>query len=263
MRWSDLKANLPDGCSDETIELVRRATAADRAEWRTQETIAAVMAFVGAYQVRSILDAHPLPLLRLARTALAIEANGVRGPLNAGRALGQPATERMQWARALGSGRRHAGDGDAWSAAVIEAEARVAAAVGRAELAAGNADAAGAVSTHDVYSFLGHLRPTDPTTEAPLVVPDDERYLSFVLSYVRRRIAEAARLLAAGVESCGGNRDVDRQAIDDWDDVLSVVRSYLPESVPEPESLRELAARGALTIAAIVGLPPHDEKEGR
>lgn len=56
-----------------------------------------------------------------AAALIALELAGIGGPGGLGERLGRPATIRMGWARVCGRGRRHAGDGPAWSEALRQA----------------------------------------------------------------------------------------------------------------------------------------------
>lgn len=102
--WKETKESLGDGISEETMEVVRRATAQQRHEARVEAARQAA------------LDTVPDP--RLAGVLCALEAIGHGGPLGMGDHLGMRATLRAEWARGLGSGRANAGDGQAWDAAI-------------------------------------------------------------------------------------------------------------------------------------------------
>jgi hypothetical protein len=102
--WKELRESLGDGISDETLELIRRATAQQRHEARIMAARQAAL--------------EATDDLRLAGVLCALEANGHGGPLEMGRHLGARATLRAEWARGLGSGRANARDGQAWNAAI-------------------------------------------------------------------------------------------------------------------------------------------------
>jgi len=104
MTWRETRESLGEGLSEETVEIVRRATAQQRHEARVEAARQAA------------LDAVPNP--RLAGVLCALEVNGHGGPLGMGGHLGLRATIRAEWARGLGSGRAQAGDGLVWDAAI-------------------------------------------------------------------------------------------------------------------------------------------------
>ncbi len=105
--WKETRESLGDGISDETLELIRRATAQQRHEARVKAARQAAL--------------QELPDPRLAGVLCVLEEHGHGGPWGAGSFLGLRATLRAEWARGLGSGRAQAGDGPAWDAAIRDA----------------------------------------------------------------------------------------------------------------------------------------------
>jgi len=102
--WKETRESLGEGLSEETVEIVRRATAQQRHEARVEATRQAALDAVHDF--------------RLAGVLCMLEVNGHGGPLGMGGHLGLRATLRAQWARGLGSGRAQAGDGPAWDEAI-------------------------------------------------------------------------------------------------------------------------------------------------
>src|SRR5690554_6686769 len=106
--WKDLRSQLPGGLSEDSVELVRRATAPARHEQRVTATIdAALTAVLEIYSSPDLEVRRVTPFVcRMAACLIALDRNGTGGRYGAGG--GSAATERMSWARALGKGRRQA-----------------------------------------------------------------------------------------------------------------------------------------------------------
>src|SRR5690606_2259544 len=120
--WKDLREQLPAGLSEDSVELIRRATAPMRHEKRVNATIdAALTAVLEIYSSPDLDVRRVTPFVcRVAACLIAFDRNGAGGRYGAGG--GGAATDRMSWARSLGKGRRQASDGSAWLAAAADAE---------------------------------------------------------------------------------------------------------------------------------------------
>src|SRR5690606_5177602 len=120
--WKDLREQLPSDLSEDSVELIRRATAAERHLARVNATIDAALSAVLEIYTSPDLDVRRVTpfVCRMAATLIALDRNGTGGRYGAGG--GSAATDRMSWARALGKGRRQASDGSAWLAAAADAE---------------------------------------------------------------------------------------------------------------------------------------------
>lgn len=116
--WAAHAATLPEGLAPEAVELIRRATASTRHRARVEMAKAALAALAETHGAFMGDDGDRA----VAVAALAaIASNGIGGPLNAG---GRGcATTRFPGLDQLGSGRRQAGDGSAWDAAITAAAA--------------------------------------------------------------------------------------------------------------------------------------------
>lgn len=106
--WRDIEDRL-DGVSGNAREIIRRATAPARHEWRVNEAIKAARKWINE-------DEFLRPMGNLAAWALLkLESLGLYGggPANPGQG-----TLRHAAFRGLGKGRRQASDGDVWTAAI-------------------------------------------------------------------------------------------------------------------------------------------------
>jgi len=113
--WKEIEGRL-DGVSDGAREIIRRATAPARHEWRVSEAIQAARKWISD-------DEFLRPFGNLAAWALLkFETMGLYGggPANPGQG-----TTRHEAFRGLGKGRRHASDGDVWTAAIRCAADRI------------------------------------------------------------------------------------------------------------------------------------------
>jgi hypothetical protein len=114
-----LQSSLPEGLSEETLDLVRKVTAPQRHTWRVCQTVLAAIKYVQGHKV----DGTPCPItrgdLRAAAQIVELDLHGTGGP----RDLGGPEsrTVRMSAFRHLGTSRRQAGDGASWTQAAKEA----------------------------------------------------------------------------------------------------------------------------------------------
>lgn len=189
--WKELRESLGDGISDETLELIRRATAQQRHEARVKAARQAAL--------------QELPDPQLAGVLCVLEEHGHGGPWGAGSFLGLRATLRAAWARGLGSGRAHAGDGSAWDAAIRDAGIELL--------------CSASTRAQDVLDVLDRI--TDP------VVVEEAR------AYARARIYDIARHI-----SC------DPGYIREWDQVIRAVAERMAPPTPEvpKEDLPELRA---------------------
>jgi hypothetical protein len=112
--WNKQRETLPPGLSGTAVELIRLATAPARHQARVDATIeAALQAVCAEPGVATRREC------RLAEVLCAIDLHGRGGGL-LGR--GMPSTSRLAAFGSLGSGRRNAGDGAAYMAALAEAE---------------------------------------------------------------------------------------------------------------------------------------------
>lgn len=104
------------------LDLAVKVTAPARAAWREEQARTAVMA-----AARSVLAgcATDTEVAVMAKLLLWEELIGRGGPAGCGSMLGIPASPRAPWASGLGSGRRHARDGEAWDAALLAVSARL------------------------------------------------------------------------------------------------------------------------------------------
>lgn len=149
--WENLRKSLPEGISSEMLELVRRTTAPSRHAARVGQAVDALLDATADPDsaARAAESAEDRRVLRVyltgdysglpshahawavrALTMLRLEMRGVGGHYGAGG--DSAATVRMSWARGLGHGRRRAGDGGAWDAALVAVHDLLVEAVGGA-----------------------------------------------------------------------------------------------------------------------------------
>ena len=109
-KFSDLREALDLPQFSAATELVRRLTSAERASEREAAVVAA--AVEGASALSTSRDTVQAAVLVMA--LMGLDEIGVGGP----QGLGGESTERVSCFAALGKGRKQAGDGPAWSAAI-------------------------------------------------------------------------------------------------------------------------------------------------
>lgn len=154
--WRDLRASLPDGLAEETVELIRRATAPARVEARVQAAIIAALVATEDAVPKGVTRSYPrsqrtledgltaltqyagglqgrledmgrteagVAHLRRAAALCTLGTHGTCGPLDRGG--DNSSTARPTAFQGCGKGRRFATDGGAWTAAIREAESRL------------------------------------------------------------------------------------------------------------------------------------------
>lgn len=115
-RISDYATELPPGSDPIVVQLYIRSTARERHLARVAAAAASAADYCGIELPPEGAAAAPADARQRMAAALALALHGVGGPLGLGGVDGR--TDRPSWARRLGSGRRHAHDGSAWTAAL-------------------------------------------------------------------------------------------------------------------------------------------------
>ena len=111
-KFSDLVESLELPKFSAATELVRRLTSAERAAQREAAVVAA--AVEGAEALSTVVDDDIVVKAVLVMALMGLDEIGVGGP----QGLGGESTERISCFASLGKGRKQAGDGPAWSAAI-------------------------------------------------------------------------------------------------------------------------------------------------
>jgi len=229
--WKDLREQLPAGLSEDSVDLIRRATAPERHERRIQATIdAALKAVLEIYSSPDLELRRVTPFVcRMAATLIALDRNGTGGRYGAGG--GGAATDRMSWARELGKGRRQASDGPAWMAAAADAESLLLDRAARPE-----------AYDHPAVGWSWHpwRGPDSPPECQGPIGPDDVIRavreavcgddLAFARSYCRARLIDRAQRLPNASDAYRDYRAELRAEIAAWDAALRAIDA---ESAPE------------------------------